>query len=418
MKKLHCSNVAKLKLELPKELNQWIEMQRVNCSGIATSRKYYDYIDHCNGELVLRTFSIKGWKNGKVEWAEIVRRGEDMIPYFCHCDLSPMCGYWADYDMSEWDPHASWRWCGEGEKNKGWLAGRPQNAKEILEQYDPHHCYTKELPMNVFEYVVRLKTEPGIELLIKNGYAGLANCTRMLDKKAKTIEGILKVDKKWVNYLRGKGRYQLIACRKPFVKTEDDADLYAAMMVHPDMKQALKYVGKYYRDLYAYYNKLKWYDFNRWYMDYMRMAEYMKYPLDQKKVLFPNDLQKAHDKAAKEYNAIINEEKDKKLKEWVNQLEKFRYTEGELFIRPAATCSELIDESEQMSNCVRSYVDRYVNGLTAIFFIRQIDKPGKSLCTLELKEKTVKQCYAAHNEKPDPAILNFVANWKKEFALR
>lgn len=414
MKKSVCSDwIARSELGYPLALNNHIERWRDACNGIGTSRCYLEYIDEVGGELILRTWSVKGYKKGKVEAAEIIRRGEDLIPYFCHCDYWNMSGYVAKYDIPEWHPKEWWRWADKKETSKGWVGGYIINQKEIMDRYDPHHLYSKNLMIHPFKFLVILKQNPAVEMLIKNGYGSLIGCLNMLNKKGRTIPEILKVNPKWVKYLKGKGRNELIACRKPYVKTEDEADWYAAMLADIDYKPNLKYVGKYFQDLRAYKVQHGWLGWT--YSDYLKMAADIGYPMNEKKVLFPKDLKEAHDKVMSEYKILQEEKKNEHLKEWVKQLQKYRYENGGLFIRPAETCAELKDESEQMSNCVRSYADRYSKGLTAIFFIRQISKPNKSLVTLELKGNRVAQCLAAHNKQPDETIKRFVDEWKKEF---
>ena len=416
MKKSACSDVAKLKLKTPAILFYYIERWRAACTGITTARTYFEYIDEVGGQLIQRVWSVKGYKKGDVKYAEIMRRGEDMEVKFCHCDYWTMSGYRADYENPEWNPKEVWSWGSKEGKTAGWVWGTVMN-KDILQRHDAHGTYKKETGMHMYKYLVKLKNEPGIELLVKNGYGCLASCTYMMNKKGRTIAEILKVDPKWVNYLKGKGRNELIACRKPFVRTEDDADYYAAMLADTVYKPLLKYVGKYFRDLYPYCEKIGWRYCTWYYADYLKMAKDMKYPLNERKVLFPNNIVEAHDKVAAEYKLMKEEEKNAMMKQWVEQLQQYCYHNEELFIRPAANCSELTDESEQMQNCVRSYADRYSEGSTAIFFIRQINTPDKSLVTLELKNKRVTQCYAKHNTQPDQRVLDFVSQWKGEYGF-
>lgn len=417
MKKLSCSNVAKLKLKTPAILFEYIERWRAACTGITTARTYFEYIDEVGGQLIQRVWSVKGYKKGDVKYAEIIRRGEDMLAKLCHCDYWTMSGYKANYDNPEWDPEEVWSWGNKDGKTTCWVWGEIMNKKQVLKEHDPHGSYKPETGMHLFKYLVKLKNEPGIEMLVKNGYGPLVGCTYMLNKKGRTIAEILKVEPKWVNYMKGKGRNELIACRCLYVKTEDEADYYAGMLSDPYYRKVLKYAGKYFMDLYFYVQSIGCHYATWYYEDYLRMAKEMGYPMNEKKVLFPRTIVEAHDKVAKEYKLMQEEEKNAQMRGWVEQLQKYCYQNEELFISPAANCSELKDESEQMENCVRSYADRYSQGVTAIFFIRRINQPDKSFVTLELKNKRVTQCFAKHNSEPDQQVKNFVAEWKGEYGF-
>jgi len=155
----------------------------------------------------------------------------------------------------------------------------------------------------------------------------------------------------------------------------------------------------------------------RFYKDYLMFRKELGYPLNEKRYLFPENLDKAHDEAWKKIKEVRDAKTNALIKEQCAKLMGYHFTDGDLLIRPAESCDELIEESKQMNNCVRTYAESYAKGLTAIFFIRHVTSPDKSYVTLELKNKNVKQVYGFHNSKPDATVMDFVKNWKREFAL-
>lgn len=136
--------------------------------------------------------------------------------------------------------------------------------------------------------------------------------------------------------------------------------------------------------------------------------------MEENKALFPDDLVKAHDEATEKFEVLKKKEKNLAIKKQMENLLKYTWEDDKYLIRPAESVEDLIEESKQMKNCVRTYADSYSKGLTAIFFIRQISNPDKSFVTLELKNKRVSQCLAYHNSKPTDEVLEFVKKWEKQ----
>ena len=59
---------------------------------------------------------------------------------------------------------------------------------------------------------------------------------------------------------------------------------------------------------------------------------------------------------------------------------------------------DLIDESSQMSNCVRIYSERIVNGDCQIYFMRYKRSKNKSLVTIEVRNNKVVQARTKYNK--------------------
>lgn len=86
-------------------------------------------------------------------------------------------------------------------------------------------------------------------------------------------------------------------------------------------------------------------------------------------------------------------------------------------IKPAKSQQELINESETLHHCVRSYADRMSKKETAIFFIREKTQADRPLYTLELKGKKVIQARGKNNCQLDPEAQDFVKKWEKRYRL-
>ena len=69
-------------------------------------------------------------------------------------------------------------------------------------------------------------------------------------------------------------------------------------------------------------------------------------------------------------------------------------------ILPAPNLKALQDESTQQNNCVRTYAEKYANGICDIYFMRNITEPKKSLVTVEVKNNKIVQSRLKHNADP------------------
>lgn len=414
MNSLHFSEIKSMKLPVPQRVKDYFQELHERHTYKECVKENVHYIQEFCGELLMRTFSVRIRKNGEMEYSETVRRGEDLVPVFCNCEYGYLSGYLIDYGF-EWDPISAY----EGwSKSVGYLWGKHINRDEIDALRDPHHSYTYDTGMGYFEYILKLKEEPRIELLVKNGYAPLVKSLKLLNNKERNIAGILKVKPKWVEYLKGKNRQYLIACRR--YETVEEVEMYVRMLNSPSEKQLLKYIknhiSKYIE--YAREQSTGCYCINSsLYKDYLDMASKLGYPLNENRYLFPEKLATAHDRVLEETKVQEANQLKKQFKLQYEKLKKYSMEENGLLIRPCKNNKELIEESEQLHHCVRTYAERHAKGITAIFFIRKADSADKPYVTLELNKKHVVQIRADHNTRPEPEVLAFVDKWKGEYKL-
>lgn len=414
MKNSPCSKLAKLKLKTPQKVLDYFEELKTNFRYEECLKKYAHYIQIYREKLIMRTWAVRIRKNGLMEYSEVVRRGEDLIPVFCNCDYGYLSGWVCDYGY-DWDPYAAY--IGHS-KDIGWMFGKYINADEISKRFDPHHTYTYDTGLEFFEYIFRLIEEPAIEYLIKNGYAPLIKSINMLNKNARSIDKILKVDHKWADYLKGKSRNYLIACRK--YKTIEEVEEYVRMMSSTNSRPLLKYVKNHMNKYIEYCRQQStgyYYINESLYKDYLDMASKLGYPLEETRYLFPDNIQAAHDKVMNETQVQKGKLFQKQFEEQFRKLTRFTYETDQLLIRPCQSNSELIKESETLHHCVRTYAERYAKGLTGIFFIRKLTDPETPYVTVELKGKTVIQVRADHNAAPEMLVKQFVEQWKAVYKL-
>lgn len=154
----------------------------------------------------------------------------------------------------------------------------------------------------------------------------------------------------------------------------------------------------------------------RIYRDYLQECEQLHLDLHDKEILFPKDLTAAHNRTMEQVKFERNKADQEKFQKAVEKLEKFAWSEGEFFIRPAREQMELMAEGKALHHCVGGYIKRMAEGETAIFFLRKVSEPDKPFYTLELQKKRVIQCRTEHNASYDrkPDVKKFVDMWMEK----
>ena len=150
------------------------------------------------------------------------------------------------------------------------------------------------------------------------------------------------------------------------------------------------------------------------YYDYIRCCNKMNLNIKDKKILFPKNLLEEHDRIIKEVIIIENEDIENKINKLSNLLKINTYDDSEYIIFPADSINSLIDESRQMSNCVRTYCTDYSENICHIYFMREKKHINKSLVTIEVKDNKVVQAKAKYNSIPSEECLNIIKKWEKQ----
>ncbi len=242
----------------------------------------------------------------------------------------------------------------------------------------------------------------------KNGKT-LQKCFKFPPNKLKTLppeewDGAKLLDMQW-------------ACRSGEKLNEEDTRIFLRKGIKTDrIESCLKYVNL--KKLLKYLSsqeKSGTCSADITYADYIGECEKLNLDLTRKDVLFPKNLNAAHERTSAQLEYYLNLEKTQTFKAVAEKLEKNKYESGELLIRPARSPDELTKEGKTLHHCVGGYADRMASGETAIYLIRLKDYPDYPYYTLELKNKRVIQCHTLRNrtcqEVGEPFIQDFVNEW-------
>jgi len=142
-------------------------------------------------------------------------------------------------------------------------------------------------------------------------------------------------------------------------------------------------------------------------------ALYKVYRAMPQELLYPKDLNRAHDEMVLRVKEKEDAELNKMIAERLPALSVMSYQNEEmgLLIRPAASQAELIKEGELLHHCVGGYAKRYASGETCILFVRKIEEPNIPFYTLEYKNGAVQQNRGDHNCARTPEVQAFESEW-------
>lgn len=185
-----------------------------------------------------------------------------------------------------------------------------------------------------------------------------------------------------------------------------------------DIEKVSKYVKL--DKLLEYKKKQKYFTLPN-YLDYIGNLEKLGVPIKGKRILFPEIFIQAHNETGTKLDNItkqgkkLNEEMEKRYKE----LQKNCYANERFFIRPAKNLQDLRNEADQQNNCVyRNYSEEYARGDTDIYFLRQKKEPDKSLVTIEVKNKKIRQKEQKCNQKLSTEQNKILDFWEKNILAK
>ena len=183
------------------------------------------------------------------------------------------------------------------------------------------------------------------------------------------------------------------------------------------IKELIKYFSK---------SRMKVSDVTLW-LDYVETAEKIKFDLSVHNVLFPKNLELAHNEAVAISNALEIEREKESLQDKSNPYSKrykklcdmYSFENGFYKVVVPLGASHIVKEGKTLHHCVGGYADRHVNGKTTILFIRLCKKEDVPLLTVEINDKTKKviQVHGLKNRNPDKVERSFIDMWLKYIVL-
>lgn len=148
--------------------------------------------------------------------------------------------------------------------------------------------------------------------------------------------------------------------------------------------------------------------------DYIADCIKLNMDLTEDSVLYPRNLYTAHQNTIRQIKIKADKTLNKKIGSRLKSLEKYRFEYAGLFIRPAESSLELLDEGKALNHCVGNYTNRYAMGETNLFFIRTVAEPDKPFYTVEICRNEIIQVRGLKNCQPTDEVDWFLDAFKKE----
>lgn len=283
------------------------------------------------------------------------------------------------------------------------------------------------------EHLIKMKLYRLVSGIIYGGYSYSA--LQAINFNGENMRAILGIDRPYFPLLRELNpsidqlhliRQLLQADHKPsteqikwFIASKiSNADAAKELLAHMSVHKLQRYVEQQFapEDEVAL-KRVDYYKINTLitdYHDYLCMCKELQYDVKNSFILFPRELKAAHDSVAKTLKDKRTAEHEKAIAGSFDEWQKrYQYQSKELMMIPPHSAKEIVDEGAALHHCVRLYVKNVAEKKSVILFVRSVDEPDKSLCTVEVKDGQVTQARGFDNEEPPAQITAFIEQWKQ-----
>lgn len=311
-----------------------------------------------------------------------------------------LSGYWyinylekTDY----WKPEYYISVFGSTYVDKDTLTTKYWNPKELLDNADVNICDI----MNGIS-----KENYTLELLVKSKLYNLA--AQYYEFKKGNFEDVFGVERSYLSFMVEHNiTYEELNVLK-LIKIKD-IDLVRYLSKLNNLTVLLKYCKPY--DLMKY--KIAKKD-SFLYRDYLEIADKLKYNMNDKKVLYPENLKQSHDSVQNLFEMKKDKVLNRQIKKRFNQLKNNNYSDNKYCIFPVMNIEQLYDESAQQNNCVKTYAERIAKGSCDIYFMRLNESKDKSLVTIEVVDNKIVQKRTKNNEITTKNQDKFLKLWENK----
>lgn len=283
------------------------------------------------------------------------------------------------------------------------------------------------------EHLIKMKLYRLVSGIIYGGYGYSA--LQAINFNGENMRAILGIDRPYFPLLRELNpsidqlhliRQLLQADHKPsteqikwFIASKiSNADAAKELLAHMSVHKLQRYVEQQFApEDEAALKRVDYYKMNTLitdYHDYLCMCKELQYDVKNSFILFPRELKAAHDSVAKTLKDKRTAEHEKAIAGSFDEWQKrYQYQSKELMMIPPHSAKEIVDEGAALHHCVRLYVKNVAEKKSVILFVRSVDEPDKSLCTVEVKDGQVTQARGFDNEEPPAQITAFIEQWKQ-----
>ena len=150
------------------------------------------------------------------------------------------------------------------------------------------------------------------------------------------------------------------------------------------------------------------------YRDYLDMCVKLKYDMGNSFVLYPKDLQQAHDKAARRVKIKANAQMRQDFKAAMEAVSgHLDFEQDGMKIILPTTPDEIVAEGHALHHCVGGYTDRVARKECIILFLRQCDNLEKPFYTVEIRNRQAVQVRGLRNCDATPEVKRFMDQFER-----
>jgi len=377
-------------------------------------RDLVQYLDKIEDTLILRTYQIYSYYDSNkmdhilTEFMRTIIEDDKSTDYITN-QFYNFLGY---LSINPWVEFTHWHKSSSLYNCLGITAMVcPSNIKSILKGTELKYSGLEKLIARsdyiFFLDYYRMAHNPSFEILIKMKLFALS-----LDSakfyKGNSFQAVFGVPKSFYPFMK---KYNLNYKQLEVLRLiqKEDINLINNLININDLEELSKYVNieeAYYKVLSVEKNT----EFE--YLDYLKIAKKLQYPMDNKRILYPRNLKKAHNKVTKLYKVVKNELLDKQIQERLQELNKKSYKNNKYIVFPAPSVESLILESKQQNHCVKDYCEDYGLGKKDLYFMRELNNQDKSLVTIEVRNNKIIQARVYDNELPNEEQWKFLNRWQ------
>lgn len=318
-------------------------------------------------------------------------------------------------------------------------ANLPQALAGTPWQYCPleQFCQYADGPITLLPFLRAYLEHPRLEHLVKTGFCPLAadlvyghSPKGLLDESQHRTHQILGVAAEDVDFLRElnintsdletfhkyagiRDKQQLIRWQRERRVTRDVLPILARTTAHKLMKYVdAQYDVLHLRDKTGRYAKPQ--DVVSEYRDYLDLCATLDYAAKSKSILFPKDLKKAHDRAAKQVKLQHDELTRRNFEEAYRRITgRLDFTQDGLQIVYPKSLKSLKEEGSALHHCVGGYGDRIAKRECIVLFLRRYSAPDKPFYTMEIRDGHIVQLRGLQNRDATPEVQRFADAWER-----
>lgn len=381
-------------------------------------KDYLSVLDKYKNYMIQRLFVLESYldnteiKSSYYEFGRIIYDSDFKIINEIINDnvIGTISGYWISYRKNS---NYNWRYSESYKSPISYLdefINYPYNLKKVLpERYKYSKLWVLAKKVEYCNLIYILKNyNYSVELLIKSRLYNLALCPKSFANKNSFEERFMGLSKSYFSFIR-KYNLDIDELKALSVIKVKDINLVKRVKIFHDCEILARYGVDFCKvfDL-TNLNLINYVE----YKDYLKFATMLKMNLKDSKILYPKDIKKSHDQLLKQVEIMKNKSINKTIKKIANIIKSTKYKDNKYVIFPAESFEQLIEESNQQNNCVKTYAEKIASGESYIYFMRELKDINRSLVTVEVKNKKIVQKRTKNNEITTKEQDRFLNKWQ------